>query len=127
MAAGRQGRRIAGVNIAEEICPIINQGAQIDFKMLDQSLGQLVLDGLDVLFFDAIHVVPESLAGELSPAGWEEAGADGLAVPMSPLSLAGGTGGAMDRRPEQILSDRETMVAFGKLSVHQSDQVQFHG
>ncbi len=33
----------------------------------------------------------------------------------------------MDRRQEQILSDLETLIAFGKLSVHQSDQVQFHG
>src|SRR6266540_118478 len=98
MAAGRQGGRSARVNVGEEVRPVINQGAQIELKVLDQALGELLFDGLNVLFLHAVHVIPEGLAGELGGAGWEQASEDGLAVPMSQLGLARGTGGAVDCR-----------------------------
>src|SRR6266540_8004 len=127
MAAGRQGGRIARVNIGEEVRPVINQSAQIELKVLDQTLGELLFDGLNVLLLHAVHVIPEGLAGKLRGAGGEQAGEDGRAVPMSQLRLAGGTGGAVDGRQEQILSDRQTLIAFGELSVDEAHQIQFQG
>src|SRR6266540_3440511 len=47
MPEGRQGGRIARVNIGEEVRPVINQSAQIELKVLDQTLGELLFDGLN--------------------------------------------------------------------------------
>src|SRR6266545_4555491 len=98
MAAGRQGGRSARVNVGEEVRPVINQGAQIELKVLNQALRKLLFNGLNVLFLHTIHVIPEGLAGELGGAGWEQASEDELTVPMNQLSLARGTSGAVDCR-----------------------------
>src|SRR5207247_3128127 len=49
MAAGRQGGRSARVDIGEEVRPVINQGPQVELKVLEQALGELLLEGVSVL------------------------------------------------------------------------------
>jgi len=48
----------------------------------------------------------------------------GLAIPIGERSLAGGMNSAIDGRQQEILSDRQTLVAFGDMPVqefHESD------
>jgi hypothetical protein len=74
-----------------------------------------------------VQVVPEGLAGELVGGGRQQARQDGVMVPMGQLSLAGGVGGAVDGGQQQVLADREALVALGDLGVDEFDQADFAG
>jgi hypothetical protein len=127
VAASRQGGAVGGVDVAEEIGAVINQGAQIDLKVLHEAVGQGLFDRLDVGFLDPIHVIPEGLAGEQVGGGRKQAGEDGLLVPMGQLGLAGGTGGPIETGQEQVLADGQALIPLGKPGVDQVDQVQLEG
>jgi hypothetical protein len=124
VTAGGQSRGIAGVDIGEEVGPVVNQGAQIEFKIADEPLGELGFDGLDILLGNPVHVIPEGLAGELSGRSGEQAGQDGFAVPMRQLGFAGGGSGAVEGGQEHILAYGQALVALSDLGINDIDQVQ---
>src|SRR5437867_3074481 len=49
VAAGRQLSGVARVDVRKEIGAIVDQGAQGELKALDESLGQALFNGLDLL------------------------------------------------------------------------------
>ena len=61
MPSLRQFGGRAGVDVGEEIGAIVDQGAEIELKPLDETLRQLSFEFEDVLGTDHIHVVPEVL------------------------------------------------------------------
>ena len=127
VAAGGQLGRGAGVDEGEEIGAVIDQGAQGQAQLLDEPLGERLLDGADVRLADLVHVVPEGLAGELVGGGGQQARQDGVVVPMGQLGLAGGVGGAVDGGQQQVLADREALVALGDLGIDEFDQADLAG
>ncbi len=124
MAAGGQGRWVGGVDVAEEVSAIIDQGAQVDLQVLNEAFGELSLDGENVLFFDSVHVVPKGLTGKLSGGGGQQAGQDALVVPTGQLGLAGRGGRPVECGKDEILADGQALVAFGELGVDQFRQAE---
>lgn len=127
VAPARQAGRGARIDKGEEVSAVIDQRAQVQAQLLDQALGELLLDGLDIGLGNPFHVVPEGLAGELVGGGWQEAGQDGAVIPAGQFSLAGGAGSAVDGGQHQVLADREALVGLGQLGVDELDQAQLLG
>ena len=127
VAAGGQVGRGARVDKGEEIGAVIDQRAQRELQLLDEPLGEGLLDGLDVGFGDSLHVVPEGLAGELVGGGGQQAGQNGVVVPVGQLSLAGGMGGAVDGGQQEVLAGGEALVALGQLGIDELDQADLLG
>ena len=61
MPALRQFSGGAGIDVGEEISAVVDQGAEIQVKTLDEALGNLLFAFQDVLGGDQIHMVPEVL------------------------------------------------------------------
>ena len=59
-ALGKFGRG-AGIDVGEEIGAVVDQGAEIQLKPLDEALGDLFFAFEDVFGGDQIHMVPEVL------------------------------------------------------------------
>ena len=102
MAPLRQFGGRAGVDVGEEVGAIVDQGAEIELKPLDEALSQLLFELADMFGADQIHVVPEVLRGKRSRIGGQEAGQDGLPVPVGELQFAGGADGAVNGREQQV-------------------------
>src|SRR5208283_3088176 len=71
---------------------------------------------------DEIKVIPEGLAGELLGGGGQQARQRGLAIPVSKLEFARGLDSAVEGGEEEILADREPLLAFGKVAVEEFDE-----
>ena len=70
-------------------------------------------------------MVPEVLRGKLSRIGGQEAGQDGLPVPVGELQFAGGADGAVDGGEQQVLTAGEALMAFGRQDgIQQREQIQ---
>jgi hypothetical protein len=115
----------AGINVGEEISAVVDQRAKIQLKPLDEALGDLFFAFQDVLGSDQIHMVPEVLRRQRGRVGRQQTSQDSLAVPVGELEFAGGGNGAVDGGEEQVLPDREALMAFGgKDGIEQLDQIQ---
>ena len=57
----RKFGRSAGIDEGEEIGAVVDQGAEIQLKALNEALGDLFLAFEDVFGSDQIHMVPEVL------------------------------------------------------------------
>src|SRR5260221_5543367 len=79
MATLGQLGRGAGVDIGEEVGAVVNQGAEIELKSLDEPFGHLPLELQDLVRGDEVHVVPEVLGGEQGGIDRQQAGEDGAA------------------------------------------------
>src|SRR5260370_5992256 len=79
MAALGELRRGAGVDVGEEVGAVVNQGAEIELKSLDEPFGHLSLELQDLVGGDKVHVVPEVLGGEQGRIDRQQAGEDGWA------------------------------------------------
>jgi hypothetical protein len=61
MPALRKFGRSAGIDVGKEIGAVVDQGAEIQLKPLDEALGDLFFAFEDMVGSDRIHVVPEVL------------------------------------------------------------------
>jgi len=113
MTSLRQFGGIPGVDVGEEIGAVVDQGVEIELKTLDEALGHLFFEFEDVLGADQIHVIPEVLGGKRSRIGRQEAGQDGLPIPVGELQFAGGADCAVDGGEQKILSWGEALMALG--------------
>lgn len=123
-ALGKCGRS-AGVDGGEEIGAVVNQGAEIELKPLNEALGDLLFTGEDVFGGDQIHMVPEVLGRQSRRIGGQQAGQGGLPVPVVELQFTGGRDGAVDGGQQQILPEGEALVALGgENGIQQRDEIQ---
>src|SRR5271157_306054 len=72
-------------------------------------------------------MIPEGLAGELTGGGGEQARERGLAVPVRKQEFTGGVDGAIEGGEEKILTDRESLVPFGKVTIQEMDEADLLG
>ena len=61
VSALREFSRGAGIDVGEEISAVIDQGTEIELKVLDETLGDLFFAFQDVTGADQVHMVPEVL------------------------------------------------------------------
>ena len=122
MAALRQFGGGPGVDEGEEVGAVVGQRAQRQLELVNEALRQFAFDGLDVALGDPLEVIPEGLAGELPGGGREQAGEDGLAIPVGELEFTGGVNRAIEGGEEEILTDGEPLVPFGEVAVEEFDE-----
>src|SRR5712692_9470338 len=114
MAALGQLGRGAGVDVGEEVGAVINQGAEIELKSLEEPLGHLPLELQDLVGGDEVHMVPEVLGGEQRGIDREQAGEDGVAVPIGQVHLAGRSDSAVEGGQQKVPATGEDLVSFWK-------------
>ena len=56
---------VGGGDKGEEVGDIVEQGIEFDAELLHDGLRELVLNRAQRLQFDAVHLVPEELRGQL--------------------------------------------------------------
>lgn len=127
MASLGQLGRGAGVDVGEEVGAVINQGAEIELKSLDEPLSHLPLELQDLVGGDEIHVVPEVLGGKQGGIDREQAGKDGVAVPVGQVHLAGGSDGAVDCGEQKVVATGQALVTFREEGIEQRDEIQTLG
>src|SRR6516165_10122507 len=112
------------VDVGEEVGTVINEGAQIELKALDQALGHLFFKFQDVIGCDPIHVVPKVLCGQGSRVGGKQTGQSGLAVPVSEPQFGAGGHGTINGGQQQVLPSGQSLPAFaGQDGIQQGNQV----
>jgi hypothetical protein len=125
MPALRQFGRGADIDVGEEIGAVVDQGAEIQLKPLDEALGDLFFAFEDVIGGDQIHMVPEALGRQRGRIGGQQTSQDRLAVPVSKVHFAGGGNRTIDGSQEQVLPEGDALVAFGrKDGIEQLDEIQ---
>src|SRR6516164_1149594 len=127
MAALGQWGRGAGMDVGEEVGAVVNQGAEIQLKSLDEPLGHLPLEFQDLIGGDEVHVVPKVLGGEQRGIDGQQAGEDGAAVPVGQLHLTGGSEGAIECGEQKVLAAGYALVALGEQGVEQGDEIETLG
>ena len=103
MATLGQLGRGAGVDVGEEVGAVVNQGAEIELKSLDEPFGHLPLKLQDLVGADEVHVVPEVLGGQQGGFDRQQAGEDGTAVPVGQMHLTGRSDGAVKGGKQKVL------------------------
>src|SRR5260370_30668292 len=106
MGALRELGRSRCIDVGEEVGAIVDQGAEIELKSLYEPLRHVTLELQDVVGGDEIHVVPEVLGGEQRRIGREQAGEDGVAIPVGQMHLAAGSYGAVEGGEQKVLATR---------------------
>jgi len=125
MSALRKFGGSAGVDVGEEIGAVVDQGAEIQLKPLDEALGDLLFAFEDVFGGDQIHMVPEVLRRQRGRIGGQQASQDRLPVPVGELQFAGGGDRAVDGGQQQVPADGEALVAPGREDgIEQREQIQ---
>src|SRR5437899_1708091 len=127
MAALGQLGRGAGVDVSKEVGAVVNQGAEIELKSLDEPLGHLALELQDLIGGDEVHVIPEVLGGEQRRIDRQQAGEDGPAIPVGQVHLTGRSDGAVEGREQKVLATGQALVAFGNQGIEQRDQIETLG
>src|SRR5262249_32766574 len=95
----------------------------------DQVGGQVALDGDDGVGGEAIHLVPEPLAGQLLGAEVQEAPQGGALVPGGDLDLAAGIQAAIEGGDEEVVSEAGPArpPGGGEVPVDMLDQAEASG
>src|ERR1700721_2366710 len=129
MTALRQfGAIVEAVQKGEEIGGVKKQTIQFEAEAGNGILGQFLFDGGDLIAADPLHVVPESLTGELIGSQWQEACEHRLLIPGTDLRFACRRDTTVQGSQQKILTDRRALVtAFGYVAIHGSDHIQSLG
>ena len=114
MPALRKFGRGTGIDVGKEIGAVVDQGAEIQLKPLDEALGDLFLAFEDMIGGDQIHMVPEALGRQHGRIGGQQTSQDRLAVPVGKVHFAGGGHRTIDGSQEQVLPGGDALVAFGR-------------
>jgi len=116
--------RIEGVDEGEEVGGIEENALEVEVELADELRGEIALDGDEVLSGDAVHVVPEALAGELAGLEAEQPPQHGGFEPLGNAGLAAGGDAAVEGGDEQVGADAGSAAALGDVVVdrlHQSE------
>ena len=119
---------IEAIDEGEEVGRIKEQASEIEPKPPHRILGEFALDENDFLLGDPVHVVPESLTGELRSFGGNQPREHSLLVPGSDLGLAPGSDTAVEGRKQYVLSHRQALVfSLGDVAVNDGSDSQLFG
>src|SRR6202021_1009385 len=92
------------------------------------AIVEAVQKGEEIGGADPLHVVPESLTGELIGSQWQEACQHQLLIPGADLRFACRRDTTVQGSQQKILPDRRALVtAFGYVAIHGSDHIQSLG
>lgn len=106
VSALREFRRlVVGVDEGEEVRCVEEDATEIDIVVLDHPGDDVAFDAGDVVFLDAVHVVPEALARELVGIDAEQAGENGLPEPVGDCGLGARRDAAIEDGDEDVGSD----------------------
>ena len=103
-ALGQLRAGVEAVDKSEEVGGVEQQAVQVQPKARHRCCREIALDGDDFLGADAIHVVPEALAGELRCSHRQQATENRPPVRFGQSRLAAGCDAAVERRGQQILA-----------------------
>jgi hypothetical protein len=125
---GQLGARIEAVDAGEEVGGIEQQAAQVEAEAGDGGGTQVVLDPPDRLLVQAVHVVPEALAGELRGPQAYKTGQHGRLVPCADARLAARGDAPIEDGHEQVLAHgRSPRALLGHVAVDRRSQIKLLG
>ncbi len=126
-ALGQRGALVEGVNVGEEVGGVEQHLAQVDAELAGHGGDEVAFDGLDRVGGDAVHVVPEALAGELGGADGEQSWEDGGVEPGCEGGLGAGGEAAVEDSCEQVGADGGAGAALGDVAVNVLGQAETAG
>jgi hypothetical protein len=129
MTALRQlGPLVEAVQRGEKIGGVKEQTIQIEAEAGNGILGQFLFEGSDLIAAELLHVVPESLTGELTGSQRQRACQHRLLIPGADLRFALRRDTTVQGSQRKILPDRRSLVtAFGDVAIHGSDNIHSLG
>ena len=107
-----------------EVGRIVEEGAQVDVKLLDEATGQILLDRGEGPFVQVLHMIPKALTAQCGSTQREQPAKNSAAVPGGEFAFAGGRNSPVDRRQEDILADRRSLSPLRRVAVNRSDDVE---
>ena len=126
-APGQLGTLVKGADVGEEVGGVEQHLVQVEAELAGHVADKVAFDGSDRVAGDAVHVIPEALAGELAGADGQQA-AEGRGV--EPAGESGhGSGGeaAVEDGDEQVEADGGAGAALGGVAVDELDELQAAG
>ena len=116
-ALGQLGALVEGVDVGEEVGGVEQQPAQVEVELADHGGDEVALDGGDGVQREAVHVLPEALAGQLAGLQAEQAGQHGAGEPVGEAGLGAGGEAAVEGGDEQVGADGRAGAALGGVTV----------
>ena len=123
-ALGQLGAPVEGADVGEEVGGVEQQVVQVEAELAAHVADQVALDGSDGVAGDAVHVIPEALAGELAGADGQQAVQGGGVEPAGESGLGGGGEAAVEDGDEQVQADGGAGAALGGMAVDELDQLE---
>ena len=99
----------------------------IDSERVADSGNEALLKGFDVLFRDAIHMVPEPLTGKRRLRKPPQSAKDRRLVPIADGQFAARIQGSVQGRQQEVVADRRPLLAFGQDVVEKFQQPESLG
>ena len=119
------GSLIEAIDEGEEVGRVEEQAAQIESESRDGVSADVTLDGAELIFVNSIHVVPESLAGELRGRSGNEPSNERLGVPLGQAGLATWSNAPVQSSQKQVVANRRTRrTPLGNMSIDDRDHIQ---
>ncbi len=128
-ALGQRAPFVERIDKGEEVGGIEQDLADIQSELPDQVGGQIALDGNDGVWGEAVHLVPEALAGQLLRAEVQEATQRRALIPGGDLHLAARIEATIEGGDQQVVSDAGSAwpTSGGDVAVDVLDQAQASG
>ena len=118
---------VEGIDKGKEIGGVVGQAMQVEVEFAQQVGHEVGLDAGDGVLIGALHMVPKALAGEEFHGDGAEADERGARIPVGEGALALRRGAAIDGGQEQILRGRDSLMAFGQMTVGDFQEVETLG
>ena len=107
------GTLVKGADVGEEIGGVEQHLVQVEAELAGHVADKVAFDGSDRVERDAVHVIPEALAGELAGADGQQAAEDRGVEPAGESGLGSGGEAAVEDGDEQVEADGGAGAALG--------------
>lgn len=102
---------VEAVDAGEEAGCIEQELADVNLEPCDHVPDDILFDGRQRVGRDAVHVVPESLAGQSGGGNSEQSGQDGIVVPVCEQLFRAGCEAAVESGNEDAGADGDAVAA----------------
>ncbi len=126
-ALSQLGALVEGIEVGEEVGGVKQHLAQVETELAGHGGNDVAFHGGEGGDGDAVHLVPEALAGELVGAQGEQAAQGGGVEPAGEAGLGAGGEAAVEDGGEQVGADGGAGAALGEMTVDVLDELQAAG
>lgn len=115
---------VEAVNEGVEVRRVVEQTGQVDLEAFDKRARQVLFDGADPVGIQVAHVIPETLAGEVTSRNRQEPAQNGPLVPCSHTCLARGSQASVQGGQRYVAPDACALVALAGMPIDCRNQIE---